>query len=111
MALELADRWEANQAAAQNAVSASAQARLAADYEAATTDQARAQIADNVAHSFTLAEAGTIRRAAKAIELGTPKLILRATAEGVEPTEIATELGVTDSYVRRIIREQLHAKK
>ncbi|WP_405195163.1 hypothetical protein [Streptomyces anulatus] len=111
MAHEIANRWEAERAAAHNSIAPSVQAQLAADYEAATTDAVRAQIADAVAASFTLAEAGTLRRAAKAIELGTPKLILRATAEGVEPAEIAAELGVTDSYVRRIIREQLHPKK
>ncbi len=96
---------EAKHAASLSAVTPSTLADLADSYQAATTDQVRATIAYAVAEDITLETAGTIRRAAKAIELGTPGLIHRATAEGAPPSVIAKELGVTDSYVRRMIRE------
>ncbi|MFE4328717.1 helix-turn-helix domain-containing protein [Streptomyces sp. NPDC056831] len=103
--IDVIERYEAQQAAAQNAVTSSTLVALSDDYEDATTDQDRAMIAVAVADGITLAEAGRIRRAAKAIELGTPGLIVRATAAGMTPNEIARELGATPSYVRRILRE------
>ncbi|MCI4045462.1 hypothetical protein [Streptomyces sp. TRM75563] len=103
--IEVFERHEVRQAAAQNAVTSSTLALLASDYDAATTDQYRAQVAVAVAEGISLAEAGTIRRAAKAIELGMSGLISRAAADGMTPTDIARELGATPSYVRRILRE------
>ncbi|MGC5343661.1 hypothetical protein [Streptomyces sp. DT171] len=98
--------YEHAQAAARNAVTSSTLATLARDY-AATNDNAegRAMLAADVAEDISLAEAGTIRRAAKAVKLGTTGIICRARAEGYTPTEIARELGATPSYVRRILRE------
>lgn len=103
--IEVFERHEARQAAEHNAVTPSTLAFLASDYDAATTDQSRAQVALAVAEGISLAEAGTIRRAAKAIELGMSGLISRATADGMTPNDIARELGTTPSYVRRILRE------
>ncbi|MEU4178184.1 hypothetical protein [Streptomyces sp. NPDC026589] len=103
--LEALERHEAQEAAAHNAVTPSTLALLASDYDSATTDRSRAQIAVGVAEGISLAEAGTIRRAAKAIELGMSGLISRAAADGMTPTDIARELGATPSYVRRILRE------
>ncbi|MGW1405037.1 hypothetical protein [Streptomyces sp. NPDC002403] len=78
---------------------------LAQDYARATTPEQRDSLAAGIADRLTLAEAGTIRRAAKAVELGTPGIICRAAADGRTSAEIAHELGATPSYVRRIIRE------
>ncbi|WP_326698029.1 hypothetical protein OG909_12165 [Streptomyces sp. NBC_01754] len=98
--------YEHADAAARNAVTSSTLATLARDY-AATNDNAehRSRLATDVAEDISLAEAGTIRRAAKAVELGMPGIICRARATGMEPTEIARQLGTTGSYVRRILRD------
>lgn len=98
--------YEHADAAARNAVTSSTLATLARDY-AATNDNAehRARLATDVAEDISLAEAGTIRRAAKAVEIGMPGIICRARATGMEPNEIARQLGTTGSYVRRILRE------
>ncbi|MFD9853439.1 hypothetical protein ACFWXZ_14420 [[Kitasatospora] papulosa] len=98
--------YEHAEAAARNAVTSSTLTTLARDY-AATNDSAehRAQLAADVAEGISLAEAGTIRRAAKAVELGMPGIICRARANGTEPNEIARQLGATGSYVRRILRD------
>ncbi|MGW9385390.1 helix-turn-helix domain-containing protein [Streptomyces globisporus] len=99
-------RYADQRAAAIKSVPPEVLADLAGSYEAASTSQEHQTIAINVADGITLEAAGTIRRASKAIELGTPRLIERATADGMTPPEIAKVLGVTDSYVRRIIRER-----
>ncbi|WP_326678524.1 hypothetical protein [Streptomyces sp. NBC_01237] len=105
-ALERAfNELEAKHAASMSAVTPGTLSDLADDYDAAATDQLRAAIAYAVAEDIPLETAGKIRRAAKAIELGTPGLIHRATANGATPSAIAKELSVTDSYVRRMIRE------
>lgn len=106
--LTVTAEYEHAQAAARNAVTSSTLATLASDY-AATTNNAhhRAMLAADVAEGISLAEAGTIRRAAKAIELGMPGIICRARATGMEPVEIARELGATPSYVRRILRDNI----
>lgn len=98
--------FEHAQAAARCSVTSSTLATLAHDY-AATLDNAqhRAMLAADVAEGISLAEAGTIRRAAEAVKLGTPGIICRAAAKGMEPSTIARELGTTGSYVRRILRE------
>lgn len=103
--LTAAVEYEHAEAAARNAVTSSTLATLARDYEHATTEPHRTMLAADVAEGITLAEAGTIRRAAKAIELGMPGIICRARATGMQPNEIARQLGATGSYVRRILRD------
>ncbi|WP_406014339.1 hypothetical protein OG520_22210 [Streptomyces sp. NBC_00984] len=92
-------------AAVKNAPTTTTLATLAADYTYAVTDEQRATLAADVTDRITLAEAGTIRRAAEAIKLGTPGIIAREAAAGTDTATIAAALGVTTSYVRRIIRE------
>ncbi|MGW2063476.1 hypothetical protein ACWCO9_23040 [Streptomyces sp. NPDC001937] len=104
-ALSVFDNLESGRAAAQRSVTSSVLTALADDYDDATTDAHRAALGAHVAASIPLAEAGTIRRAAEAIKLATPGIICRATADGMEPNDIAAELGATGSYVRRILRE------
>ncbi|MGC5398067.1 hypothetical protein ACPXCP_20325 [Streptomyces sp. DT20] len=102
------EEYEHAQAAARNAVTSSTLATLASDYAATKNNaQNRAVLAADVAEGITLAEAGTIRRAAKAVELGMPRIICRARATGMETNEIARQLGATGSYVRRILREHI----
>lgn len=85
-ALERAfNELEAKHAASMSAVTPGTLSDLADDYDAAATDQLRAAIAYAVAEDIPLETAGKIRRAAKAIELGTPGLIHRATANGATP--------------------------
>ncbi|WP_405561901.1 hypothetical protein [Streptomyces sp. NBC_01180] len=98
-------RFEHEQATARNAVTSSTLATLARDYDRTDTDTGRAMLAADVAEGISLAEARTIRRAAAAVQLGTPGIIARAAADGMTPNEIARELGATGSYVRRILRE------
>ncbi|MFS0695114.1 hypothetical protein [Streptomyces nitrosporeus] len=78
---------------------------LAQSYNRATTDKHREHLAADVAEDITPAEAGTIRRAALAVELGLPGIVCRARATGMEPVEIARQLGATPSYIRRILRD------
>lgn len=101
-------RFEAEQATAVHAVETSTVAHLAREYSAAYNNSHRADLGNDVAESLSLAEAGTIRRAAKALELGMPRLICRARATGMEPNEIARQLGATGSYVRRILRDNIN---
>lgn len=98
-------RFETEQATAVHTVETSTVAHLAHEYTAAYNDSRRAGLAEDIAEGISLADAGTIRRAAKAVELGTPGLICRARATGMEPNEIARQLGATPSYVRRILRD------
>ncbi|KMS74396.1 hypothetical protein ACM01_13960 [Streptomyces viridochromogenes] len=79
-------------------------ARLAKEYARATTATARAALAERVGPSLSLAEAGVIRRTAKAVEGALPNVIVAARVDGWTAAEIATELGVTASYVHRILR-------
>ncbi|MES9554793.1 MULTISPECIES: hypothetical protein [unclassified Streptomyces] len=80
-------------------------ATLATNYRYAITDDDRTALAIDVAEGITLAEAGTIRRAAEAVRLATPDIITREAAAGTDTATIAAELGMTTSYVRRIVRE------
>lgn len=98
-------RFKAEQATAVHAVETSTVAHLAREYTAAYNDSRRSGLADDIAEGISLADAGTIRRAAKAVELGMPGIICRAHATGMEPNEIARQLGATGSYVRRILRK------
>lgn len=55
-----------------------------------------------------LIQIGRQRREWKAAEQGIPALIFQAQAEGYEPSRTAVLLGVSPSYVRRILRENDH---
>ncbi|MBB6415822.1 helix-turn-helix domain-containing protein [Streptomyces sp. AK010] len=86
------------------AAESSGLARLAEEYARATTATARAALAERVGPSLSLAEAGVIRRTAKAVEGALPSVIVAARVDGWTAAEIAAELGVTASYVHRILR-------
>ncbi|MEV4966670.1 hypothetical protein AB0886_05300 [Streptomyces sp. NPDC024062] len=102
-------QYERDFAAANASPTVATLLNLAENYDRATADYAtdahREDLAAEVAEELSLAEAGTIRRAAKAVELGMPGIICRARADGMAPNEIARQLGATGSYVRRILRE------
>lgn len=100
-------QYEREFAAANNSPTGATLLTLAHGYHRATTDARREDLAAEVVETLTLAEAGTIRRAAKALELGMPGIICRARAAGMAPNEIARQLGATGSYVRRILRENI----
>lgn len=107
--LDLFEQYERQHAAANSAPTIARLLILAESYTHATTADAtpadRARLATEVAEELTLAEAGTIRRAAKAVELGTTQLIRRAAANGTDRATIARELGVTPRYVRRVLTD------
>ncbi|MDT0432790.1 hypothetical protein [Streptomyces salyersiae] len=103
--LDALRKYEQEHAAANSSPTVARLNALAQSYDRATTDAHRENLAAEVAEELSLAEAGTIRRAAKAVELGMPGIICRARATGMEPNEIARQLGATGSYVRRILRE------
>ncbi|NEA19827.1 hypothetical protein [Streptomyces halstedii] len=98
-------QYERDFAAANSSPTVTTLRNLAQGYSRALTDALREDLATDVAEDISLAEAGTIRRAAKAVEIGMPGIICRARAEGMAPNEIARQLGTTGSYVRRILRE------
>lgn len=102
-------QYERDLAAANSSPTVATLLNLAESYDRATADHAtdahRDDLAAEVAEELPLAEAGTIRRAAKAVELGMPGIICRARATGMEPNDIARQLGATGSYVRRILRQ------
>lgn len=61
---------------------------------------------DAIGSKMDLAEAGTLRRAAKAAEAALPDLILDATIDGQGAAQIARTLGhANESYVYRILRQ------
>ncbi|QDO51678.1 hypothetical protein FNV60_28650 [Streptomyces sp. RLB3-5] len=78
--------------------------RLAQEYARAATATARAALAERVGPSLSLTEAGVIRRTAKAVEGALPSVIVGARVDGWTAAEIAAELGMTTSYVHRILR-------
>ncbi|MFE2941052.1 hypothetical protein ACFXKG_18605 [Streptomyces sp. NPDC059255] len=80
---------------------------LARDYAHAVTPEQRDQLAAEIADRLTIDEAGVILRAATAIKTALPRIILRAKENQDTTAEIARELGMTDSYVRRLIREHV----
>ncbi|MFI7563812.1 hypothetical protein ACIBVM_18480 [[Kitasatospora] papulosa] len=106
--LAVMQEYERNHAAELNLPTVARLHILAEQYDRATAAHATegdvATVAAEVAEELSLAEAGTIRRAAKAVELGMPGIICRARAADMEPNEIARQLGATGSYVRRILR-------
>ncbi|MFM9706545.1 hypothetical protein [Streptomyces galilaeus] len=86
------------------AAESSGLARLAEEYARATTAKARAALAERIGPSLSLTEAGLIRRTAKAIEPALPGMIVEARIDGGSAADIATELGMTASYVHRVVR-------
>jgi hypothetical protein len=78
---------------------------LARQYAHAVTPDQRDQLAADIADQLTIDEAGVILRAAGAIRAAMPRIVIRARTQGDTTAEIARELDITDSYVRRIIRE------
>lgn len=76
----------------------------------ATTD-GRAALLDRLADELTLDDARAIRLAAEAVAAVTPRLIhLAAEEDGKTVPDIAAELGVTESYAYRKLREQRAAE-
>ncbi|MFI6860172.1 hypothetical protein ACIBKZ_09700 [Streptomyces sp. NPDC050421] len=99
-------QYEREFAAANSSPTVATLLDLAQSYDRADTHTHREQLAAEVADEISLAEAGTIRRAAEAVKLAMPGIIARANLRCEDTATIARELGVTPSYVRRIIREQ-----
>ncbi|MFD7134936.1 MULTISPECIES: hypothetical protein [unclassified Streptomyces] len=78
--------------------------RLVEEYARSTTAKARAALAERIGPSLSLTEAGLIRRTAKAIEPALPGMIVEARIDGGSAADIAAELGMTASYVHRVVR-------
>ncbi|MFJ2909372.1 hypothetical protein ACIO8F_08040 [Streptomyces sp. NPDC087228] len=78
---------------------------LAQGYARALDPEQRDQLAAGIATRLSVDEAGVILRAANAVRTAVPGIVLRAKANGDTTAEIARELDMTDSYVRRITRE------
>ncbi|MGW1151986.1 hypothetical protein ACWD45_11995 [Streptomyces rubiginosohelvolus] len=78
---------------------------LARGYARAIDPEQRDQLAASIATRLSVDEAGVILRAAAAVRTAVPGIVLRAKANGDSTAEIARELDMTDSYVRRIARE------
>ncbi|MER7697023.1 hypothetical protein [Streptomyces sp. NPDC096095] len=78
---------------------------LAQGYARAVTPEQRDQLAAGIATRLSVDEAGVILRAAAAVRTAVPGIVLHAKANGDTTAEIARELDMTDSYVRRIARE------
>ncbi|WP_432026846.1 helix-turn-helix domain-containing protein [Streptomyces sp. 1222.5] len=78
---------------------------LADGFREATSTAKRHDLAEAVGSSLPLAEAGVIRRTAKAVEEALPGIVVDARVDGWSAKEIAAELDVTPSYVYRMIKE------
>ncbi|WP_430479323.1 hypothetical protein ACQZM9_21835 [Streptomyces sp. P11-1] len=78
---------------------------LARGYARAATPELRDQLAASIATQLSVDEAGVILRAAAAIRTAVPRIVFTAKNNGDTTTEIARELDMSDSYVRRVIRE------
>ncbi|MET8098809.1 helix-turn-helix domain-containing protein [Streptomyces sp. NPDC014892] len=78
---------------------------LANGFREATSTAKRHDLAEQVGRSLPLAEAGIIRRAAKAVEDALPGTVVDARVDGWSAKEIAAELNVTPSYVYRILKD------
>lgn len=64
----------------------------------------RDELAAEIAANLDIVRAGLVRRVADHIDV--PGLIIKNAAEGMLPGSIAALLGVTESYVYRVLREQ-----
>ncbi|MFE6683946.1 hypothetical protein [Streptomyces sp. NPDC057729] len=78
---------------------------LAQSYARAATPEQRDSLAAEIADRLTINEAGVILRAAATVKTAVPHIVLRAKANNAATAEIARELDMTDSYVRRIVRD------
>ncbi|MGW1784939.1 hypothetical protein ACWCQQ_38415 [Streptomyces sp. NPDC002143] len=108
--LEALERYERDRAAAirradPGTLDNTGLLTLAQDYARAADPEQRDQLAASIATRLTVDEAGVILRAAAAIRTALPRIVLRAKEDGDTTAEIARELGKTDSYIRRIVRE------
>ncbi|GHC44392.1 MULTISPECIES: hypothetical protein [Streptomyces rochei group] len=86
--------------------------RVIADEWAITADDtdARAALLDRLADSLDTSEVRALRLAAEAAAAITPRLIVADAAANVRPADTAADLGVTESYVYRILREHRAAQ-
>jgi transposase-like protein len=99
------ERYERDRADALRRLDNSGLLTLAQDYAHAITPDQRDRLAAGIADRLTIDEAGVILRAAAAVRAAVPRIVLRAKSDDDTTAEIARELGMTDSYVRRIVRE------
>lgn len=74
-------------------------------YERAESFEERDDIAEQAGASLTLAEAGLIRRMAKALEGSLPDLIVDAHVDGMSAPSIARELGCSDRHAYKVISD------
>jgi hypothetical protein len=80
---------------------------IADDYAAAKGDAEQlADYLDRLGPELTLADVRALRLAAQAAADITPWLIEQAASTGTKAPSIATELGVAESYVYRILRQR-----
>ncbi|MCR8576174.1 hypothetical protein [Streptomyces sp. Isolate_219] len=77
---------------------------LAEGFSRATSTEKRHDLAEQIGSSLPIAEAGVIRRAAKALETAMPGVVVDARVDGWTAKEIADELDLTSSYVYRLLR-------
>lgn len=69
-----------------------------------------ALLVDSIGDTFTLRDIRVLRTAAEAAAAATPALIMKKVSEGMEVPLIADEIGLTQSRVYGIIREQRNAQ-
>ncbi|MFI8200046.1 hypothetical protein ACIF6K_26580 [Streptomyces sp. NPDC085942] len=99
------DRADAQRIVDEGGLDNSGLLALARQYARAVTPEQRDQLAASIATQLSVDEAGVILRAAAAVRTAVPGIVLRAKALGDSTAGIARELDMTDSYVRRIVRE------
>ncbi|WP_329148787.1 helix-turn-helix domain-containing protein [Streptomyces sp. NBC_01456] len=78
---------------------------LAEGFRKARSTAERHDLAEQVGSSLPLAEAGVIRRVAKALEASMSGVVVDARVDGWTAKEIAAELDLTPSYVYRMLRD------
>ncbi|MFH8403750.1 helix-turn-helix domain-containing protein [Streptomyces sp. NPDC018019] len=61
---------------------------------------------DQLADELTLDDVRTLRLAGEAAQAVTPRVIMRAAEGGKQPREIAAEIGLTESRVYGVLREE-----
>ncbi|WP_328678433.1 hypothetical protein [Streptomyces sp. NBC_00343] len=80
---------------------------LTTNYETSREDPgALRMFLDTLARQLSLDEARALRVAGEAAVAATPRLIREANGHGMKAADIADELGVTESYVYRKLRER-----
>ncbi|MFJ7267266.1 hypothetical protein ACIQV3_11475 [Streptomyces sp. NPDC099050] len=80
-------------------------ASLAERYAATKSFEERDDIAEQFGESLTLAEAGLIRRVAKAVEGALPGMIVDAHVDGWSAPEIASEVTCSARHAYQVIRD------